>query len=407
MKWTIRRNVLMGLAGWLTLSVAFGGTSMAAAPPPPQFVTIPNDTHVVAIWDNSNARGQAAPAVAQPLAGSDTALISKSADAAQVAAGGTLQYSIVVTNATNVKQTFRVTDTLPASLSYISNTATVGFVYNAASTSLTFTHVLTAFQGDIISATATVIYTEIITDTGAHNICQAYFTACDDDAIVLAGVPFRYLGFDYTTVTLDSNGFVLAGTANPGSASENQHLPDVAGPNTVIAPFWDDFDLAGRNGDPTGGGDWLWEVRSGTGTDSNATYLVVEWHNAQRKSELASADSFQVWIQLYGENIQFAYHSLTGTKSSAKIGFENSDGTLGHSYLYNGTGHVPGAGAALRLSATYTTAQLGFRARAKPGLRGCTPIINTANLSTGAGTLRAMAVASVNMDGLCLPLILR
>jgi len=403
MKRTIRRNVLMGLAGWLALSVAFGGTSTAAAPPPPRFVTIPDDTHVLAIWDNSNARGQGEPAVAQPLAGSDTALISKSADGASVVADGTLQYSIAVTNATNVTQRFRVTDTLPVSMSYITNTATGGLVYNAVSTSLTATtHFLNAFHGDVVTTTGAPPYIELLGKLNVQNLCpdRPVIPDCDDVAIPIGlPEPFRYFGVEYSTITLDSNGFVIPGSVDPGPAAQNQTLPDTTSPNNVIAPFWDDLDLNGNSSTDTGGGDLLYAVLHDSG--SNADYLVVEWHDAQQSGNPGTAYSFQVWIQLNAEHITFAYDTpaFIGDTTSATVGFENSDGTLGHSYLHNGTGQVPADGAELQLSAVYSATVLGFQARAKHGLRGCAPIINTASVSNGAGTHQGTAAVAVNVFG--------
>src|SRR6185369_17821035 len=142
---------------------------------------------------------------------------------------------------------------------------------------------------------------------------------------------------NYTSITLDSNGFVMPGSTNPGSASLNQNLPDAALPNGVIAPFWDDLDLQGQPGDLFGGGDWLYALLH---VRQSADYLVVEWHDAQKKGDGGSAYSFQVWVQLNTEHITFAYATpaFAGDTSSATVGFENSDGTLGHSYLYNGAG---------------------------------------------------------------------
>ena len=121
-------------------------------------------------------------------------------------------------------------------------------------------------------------------------------------------------------------------------------MPDPAAPNNVIAPFWDDLDLHGNRDGDSGGGDWLYAVLHDSG--SNADYLVVEWHDAQKKGDGGTAYSFQVWVQLNTEHITFAYDTpaFTGDTSSATVGFENSNGTLGHSYLYNGAGQVPRAG---------------------------------------------------------------
>jgi uncharacterized repeat protein (TIGR01451 family) len=406
----IRTQVYVKLLAALLVvfTISAGRALPLPSPPAPRFVTVPNNMPVLAIWDNSNDPGRVEPSGLQQTVASDTTLISKSAGATQVAPDGTLHYSIALTNATNITQTFRVTDTLPLGLTYITNTATGGFVYNAASTSLTATHLLKAFDGDVVTATGAPTYTEILTATGAANICQNYFPQCDDNAITLGGVPFRYLGVDYTTITLDSNGFVMPGSANPGPAYQNQNMPDATGPNNVIAPFWDELDLHGKDGDVFGGGDWLYAVLQDSG--SKADCLVVEWHDAQKEDVSGTAYSFQVWVQLQTEHITFAFANpaFVGDTSSATVGFENSDGTLGHSYLYNGVGQMPSPGTELQINAVYDTAQLGFDVRAQHNLHGCSTITNLANLS-GAGGALDSAAATVNVFGPCefLPLINR
>ena len=407
------RKFLVVLAAWLALSLAFGGAPIDAAPPPPRFVTLPNNARVLALWGDSNGRGQSQPSELQQAAASDARLISKTASAAAVAGDGTLHYSIVVTNATPITQTFQVTDTLPAGLSYITNTATDGLVYSSAINSLiTTTREMNAFYGDVVTTSGAPPYTEIVTDTHAANICQTYFTNCDDNAITLAlPLTYGYFGVNYSTITLDSNGFVMAGSPQPhdlDTDAQNQLLPSPSKPNGVIAPFWTELDLHGKDGDVSGGGDWLYATVHDVGTD--ADYLVVEWHNAQKEGDAATAYSFQVWVQLQAEHITFAYATpaFIGDTSTATVGFENSDGTLGHSYLYNGAGTLPADGATLRFVALYDTLQLGFDVRAQHDLRGCSSITNTANISGPSGAFDT-AAASVLIFGPCvfLPLINR
>ena len=405
----IRRSLAAVL---LTLTPLAAGSGLAAsAPPPPVWTPVPNHIQVVAVWDNAQLRGQMPASARAQSAASDLTLISKSASPASVAAGGTLHYGIVLTNTTNLTQTFRVTDTLPAGLAYITNTASGGLVYTATPPMLTATVSLNAFQGDVITTTGAPPYTEI-SSTVSANICQSYFLQCDDSAITLSGVPFRYLGVDYTTITLDSNGFVMPGASPVGADNVNQNLPAGALPNNVIAPFWADLDLDGKMlGDP-GGGDWWYGIQHNgiTGAD----YLVVEWHHAQKKGDTGTDYNFQVWIQLHVEHITFAYDTpaFTGDTSAATVGFENSDGTLGHSYLYNGAGQLPAAGSELALVAHFDTAVLGFDVTGLPGLPGCATITNTVDLARPTGTVSTTATtasATTATFGPCLylPLITR
>ena len=391
-------NRTLAAALLIALPFAAGRGLPPAAPPPPRFVPVNTGIHVIAIWPGADST-VARPAVADGASAGDTILLSKTASAPSVAPGDTLTYSLAITNATSVDQTFRITDTLPSALSYITGTATAGLFFNAASTSLTATRTLSAFQGDVTLTTGAPPYTETA-GTFSANICQSYFPQCDDNSITLGGVSFRYLGVDYTTITLDSNGFVIPGSVDPGAANLNQHLPVTAVPNGVIAPFWADLDLKGSAVLDPGGGDWFYAVLHDAGT--NADYFVVEWRNAQKKNDGGTSYSFEVWIQLHAEHITFAYDHLTGTTSSATIGFENSNGTLGHSYLYNGTVSVPAPGDELELESHFYTAQFGFDVRAHHVPRGCSPLANTVILSNGPGTLAASATATTYIFGPCL-----
>ena len=163
-----------------------------------------------------------------------------------------------------------------------------------------------------------------------------------------------------------------------------------------------DLDLNGKRLGNPGGGDWLYAVLHDNG--ANADYLVVEWHNAQKKGDAGTAYSFQVWIQLHVEHITFAYADppFTGDTSSASIGFENRSGTLGASYLYHGAGQLPEPGAELALSAVFDSAQFGFDVQAPHALRGCAAATNTVALANAAQTLTATATASTNLFGPCL-----
>jgi uncharacterized repeat protein (TIGR01451 family) len=407
-----KRNGLFrgGLAAALLVVaplVAASGLA-ASAPPPSRWTAVPNNIQVVALWDHSQGLDQRhAPSAEQPTAAGLT-LISKSASPASVAPDGTLHYAVTLTNATRLTQTFQITDTLPAGLAYITNTASGGFVYNAISSNLTATLSLTAFHGDVITATGAPPYTEI-SSTVSANICQTYFSDCDNSAITLAGVPFRYLGVDYNSITLDSNGFVMPGSGVLGADNVNQNLPDVAAPNNVIAPFWSDLDLDGKSPNDTGGGDWWYGVLHDNG--SNADYLVVEWHHAQKKGDAGTDYTFQVWVQLHVEHITFAYATpaFTGDTSSATVGFENSSGTLGNAnaYLYNGAGQVPASGDELQLVANFDVAQLGFDVKGLSSLPGCATVTNTADLALLSGTHSATATTATFGPCLFLPLINR
>ena len=60
---------------------------------------------------------------------------------------------------------------------------------------------------------------------------------------------FVYDGGTYTSIGVDSNGYVVVGG---GDAEDNNCcqpvIPDTARPNNVLAPFWTDLDGTGAPG---------------------------------------------------------------------------------------------------------------------------------------------------------------
>lgn len=141
-------------------------------------------------------------------------------------------------------------------------------------------------------------------------------------------VPF-YGAAPTNKITVVGNGFLSLGTVS-GMTYDNQTIPTAATPNSIIAPFWDDMD-------PDSGG----VVRcAGFGSAPNR-YWVVEWNSVPRYSD---GGSFTFEAILYESGvIRFQYGAMSGTASdgsSASIGIENSDGTVGIQYAFNRAGAV-------------------------------------------------------------------
>src|SRR5262245_17043044 len=119
----------------------------------------------------------------------------------------------------------------------------------------------------------------------------------DEDILNLNVPPFVYNGVTYSTLGVDSNGYVLAG----GGTSEDNNCcslpsgPDPARPNNMLAPFWTDLDGTGAPG-----------ILSATLTDGVNSWIVIEY----RVNVFGTASSrvFQVWIGINGtQDIAYAY----------------------------------------------------------------------------------------------------
>lgn len=143
-----------------------------------------------------------------------------------------------------------------------------------------------------------------------------------DETMTNFNVPaFSFGGETYSTVGVDSNGYVVVGG---GTSTDNEcctipPFPNPSRPNNVIAPFWTDLD-------PGSGG----AVRIGVLTDNVDSWLVVDYDSVVDFGSTV-ANSFEVWIQLGATEGQWiSYGTLGGPNGQAlAAGVENRDGTSG------------------------------------------------------------------------------
>jgi hypothetical protein len=142
-----------------------------------------------------------------------------------------------------------------------------------------------------------------------------------DEDIVNYDVPeFVYNGRAYTSVGVDSNGYLVAGG---GTSTDNEcctvRLPAASAPNNLLAPFWTDLDGSAAPG--------LRLALLGDGAGSS--WLVVEW-DVNIWGSTTDRRNFQSWIGLNGtQDITFAYSvppTDPGTGQELAIGAENSEG---------------------------------------------------------------------------------
>jgi subtilisin family serine protease len=123
--------------------------------------------------------------------------------------------------------------------------------------------------------------------------------AIGDEDLLNFDVPeFTYNGVKYTSVGVDSNGYLVVGG---GTSEDNEccnlpaQIPDPARPNNILAPYWTDLDGTGTPG-----------IYAATLNDGTNEWLVVEWQ--ANVWGTTSNRHFQVWIGLNGEqDITFAY----------------------------------------------------------------------------------------------------
>lgn len=144
-------------------------------------------------------------------------------------------------------------------------------------------------------------------------------TGNNRNASITLPFPFKFYCADYTTATVNENGFISF-TPFTGSGATNATIPGTGTPNNLIAGIWDDL-----NGNAQGGGTGSISTFV-TGTFPNRCF-VIEWENVTVVGQ-GTTVSFQ--IQLY-ESTQLAeVHLQTVPVSGTKtIGIENLGGTAG------------------------------------------------------------------------------
>jgi hypothetical protein len=152
------------------------------------------------------------------------------------------------------------------------------------------------------------------------------------------GFAFPFYDGSMTAISICSNGYV-SNTANTTADWTNNPIPDVATPNPVIAPFWDDL-YPGNTTTP--GHVFFW-------ADPSGTRAIVQWEHCVGNLQ-AGPGPQTLQVQLFSNgNIEFHYETINGG-DSCTVGIENNTGTAGLQVAFNGTGTRPASGTAIRIN---------------------------------------------------------
>ncbi len=144
----------------------------------------------------------------------------------------------------------------------------------------------------------------------------------DDDDITSAplnlGFNFSFYGTDYSAVRACSNGWLSF--SSTVTTYTNAAIPNVAEPNNLIAPFWDDLN-------PLSAGTVYYYA------DVANQRFIVQWDAVVRWN---TTDPVTFQAILNADNtIVFQYKTMTGTLNAATVGIENAAGTDGLQAVFN------------------------------------------------------------------------
>ncbi len=131
------------------------------------------------------------------------------------------------------------------------------------------------------------------------------------------GFNFNFYGGVYSTFQFCSNGWISF--TSTSTAYYNYGLPDPYAPFDLVAPFWDDLYF------PGGGNAYYYT--------NNIDSLVVSWENVPHYY-IGGPYTFQL-ILLGSGKMVFQYQMLNDPDSSATVGIQNSDASIGLEVVYN------------------------------------------------------------------------
>lgn len=144
---------------------------------------------------------------------------------------------------------------------------------------------------------------------------------------------------EYTSVYVTSNGVVSFDPTESTTDKYYSHsIPDTAGPNTFVAPFWKDLN-------PLLGGSITYGVVTHQTWSGPTTTLCISWNDIYDK--YFQRQSFQVliedaplgWSKLRQSRIWFQYKTITLNDPQTVVGIEDQQGGKGTSYNYLNLGN--------------------------------------------------------------------
>ncbi|MBK9055264.1 MAG: S8 family serine peptidase [Chloroflexi bacterium] len=157
----------------------------------------------------------------------------------------------------------------------------------------------------------------------------------DDDASsapINLPAPFTYFGTDYTSLRINSNGFIYFGTATYTTA--HMVLPFEGRPNTDIMAFGEDLNPA------LGAQGTIYYLVSGS-------LVIIQFDEVQHWAS-GFPETFQIILNLVTDEITFQYQTVSWP-DFATVGLENSDGSVGKMYSYANSANLVN-GRAVRLT---------------------------------------------------------
>jgi hypothetical protein len=294
------------------------------------------------------------------------------------APGGTVRYTISLANYDTVTHTYRLTNTLPLPLAYISQ-AGEDLTYEPESRTLTWQGEVAPGHLEYVIEPAAAPWPYLdLAAFGAPNLCDAFLEsgeACADVTVTFNLGVNGYTAVLYdqllSQVTVSTNGLLLGG--DTAGAGPNRWLPDAEAPNNVLAGLWRPVNMGGEE---NAGGRWHAAVVGGLVEGHDVFY--AQWHNAAHSINPNVTARHAIALVLNGTgafsgHAFFIYDNISDpgqlVEQGYTIGAGDRSGRRGATYAYapccgderSPQGYPPAAGVTLHLRPVLLGADNAYR----------------------------------------------
>ncbi len=299
-------------------------------------------------------------------------LLSKEPSVNAAPTGTIVEYTIQLTNRDSIAHMYNLTDTLPAGVAYVPDSATGGLEYDPVNHQL-------VWEGEIDAGAIEYVFTENdpslpyvnLADLGRPGICETYFKDdCDDVTLTwgLGSNSYTFYGETLNEVDQSSNSMIFGPEGWLGSACSacNQLLPEPTEINQVMAGLWRDI-LPGAQGQ----GEFYGVILDNFLANPDDLVFYGNWHDVGQYGALEITSRHAIAIVLDGQSepegrIYYIYDDITGdlTENGFTVGVENKMGDMGETWAYapcdggacipgDPVGTQPANGTTLRLDPVY------------------------------------------------------
>ena len=260
--------------------------------------------------------------------------------------GDTITYDVtVLPNVTGEDLTYTITDTIPAGLTYVPDSATPPATVDGDELSWTFVMPGTSFYAmstsddDPFCATP---YTWLDSNpTDGYTDWEDYgfmaSSGIEGDTLWYSAFssydPFNFFGVNHTGgVNFTDDGFGFFDPSTPGSAPWfNADIPDPADPNALMAALWSDWEIV-----------YDLDTNRGVSLVGDGSYAYVEWDDIQLYDRPDQTIDLEMVVlnqpsDAVGDyEVIYAFDNISTTLPwGGTIGIENDAGSDGYKYAFD------------------------------------------------------------------------